>query len=55
MTEEQIRQAIYDWIRDDAPLTIKMTLTRDTIDSLIRRVKDCQHEQENSQVDVDRK
>ena len=54
MTDDQIRQAIYDWVRDDAPLTIKMTLTRETIDSLIRRIKDCKHEQDNSEMDADR-
>lgn len=35
-----LEQAVFDWIREDAPVTIKMSITRDHTAKLIKRLND---------------
>lgn len=35
---DQIREIVFAWIREDAPLSIKMTLRKDMIDKLVNRL-----------------
>lgn len=35
---DAIRNIVFAWIREDAPLTVKMTLTKEHVDSLITRL-----------------
>lgn len=36
--EDAIRAAIYEWIRDDAPIGLKMMMQKDMTDSLLAKV-----------------
>ena len=38
VSSKDIESAVFAWISEDAPLTVKMTLTRDITDKLIARI-----------------
>ncbi len=38
--ENQIRRAIHDWIREDAPLTVKMSVMPEHVAALARRLSE---------------
>lgn len=38
--ESQIRRAIHDWIREDAPLTVKMSVMPEHVAALARRLSE---------------
>lgn len=38
MNRATIERSIMDWIRDDAPVAIKMTMTPETLDKLVNRI-----------------
>lgn len=36
--ESRLRRAIHDWIREDAPLAVKMTVMPEHVAALVRRL-----------------
>jgi hypothetical protein len=35
---DRVREAIHDWIREDAGVTIKMAMDREQVDKLVKRI-----------------
>ena len=42
--ESQIRRAIHDWIREDAPLTVKMSVMPEHVAALAKRLSEAKGE-----------